>query len=201
MNITKTPWFLVLGLALGATACGDDDSGTNNATGRDVQAACEAYVGKYCEQMVVPCYSVSQSDCVSESQRTLPGGSCAGADSVGPTYDACMEDLDAMTCDATAMPSSCKNAILIKIPESNRSDAPAACEALVAKICEEWLVPCESMSQPDCVGQVRSGLSGGSCAGADRVAATYDACMADLDTMTCDATAVPTSCNSVILYQ
>lgn len=202
MNITKTPWFLVFGLALGAAACGDDDSGsgTNNAASGGVQAACEAYVAKYCEQMVVPCYSVSQSECVSKSQRTLPGGSCAGAYSVGPTYDACMEDLEAMTCSAKDPPESCATAIMIEASAETDPEAPAGCEAFVAKYCEA-AAPCESASQSECVSQVERGFAdeGRPCSGADRLGDRYDECMVDLGAMTCGA-GLPSSCKGVLLF-
>ncbi len=115
MNITKTPWFLVVGLALGATACGDDDSGTNssrNGGSGDAAADCEALVAKMCEEWLVPCASISQPDCVAQVRGGLVGGSCAGADRVGARYGECMEDLDAITCEAKAVPSACNSVIL-----------------------------------------------------------------------------------------
>lgn len=84
--------------------------------------------------------------------------------------------------------------------------AAAQCDALVAKLCAK-LGPCTNVSEATCATQVNDAFAaqfnGDRCPDADEVGASYDTCMADLDTWQCiPATpSPPPSCTAVILFQ
>lgn len=84
--------------------------------------------------------------------------------------------------------------------DSLANDPPAACDALLDKMCEVWLVPCDSTITFDqCVASVESGLPN-DCVNAIGVGASYEACMSDVDSATCGRPTAPKSCRDVILF-
>jgi hypothetical protein len=79
------------------------------------------------------------------------------------------------------------------------NDPPAACEAVIDRICD-WLAPCSSgVSYDECVVSSEAGLPG-RCSQAVAVSRTFEECMSDLDARTCSNTTLPASCTGVILF-
>jgi hypothetical protein len=81
--------------------------------------------------------------------------------------------------------------------------AAAQCNAYVEKACDK-LAPCQNSSVSLCVAQANDSIKqkfGDTCSGADQVGPGYAQCMTDLDSVTCAAPAVPSSCQSVVLFE
>lgn len=85
---------------------------------------------------------------------------------------------------------------------SDGGSAVAKCNALGDKVCKK-LAPCQGTSVSDCVASYNASLKnnyGSDCSGADQVSSTYDACMSELDNLSC-GDQLPADCHSVILFQ
>jgi hypothetical protein len=88
---------------------------------------------------------------------------------------------------------------------SDSNDAPAKCDALVARVCERWIACTNSSAtQAECVAVQKTSLP---CAQADAVSDGYNSCMSELQTSPCSVLAanntinLPATCISSILFK
>jgi hypothetical protein len=92
----------------------------------------------------------------------------------------------------------------------DRDPAADECDALFDLVCDRF-VDCQFMgyTHESCLDEVHAAMGPDmQCEDADQVGATYDACMGELMTSTCDALfpggttfTLPGSCGSVILFE
>jgi hypothetical protein len=95
--------------ALFVVGCGGDDGGSPTEK-------CQAFASAVCSKFVTCQLASSMSSCVSEFGKALE---CNRAVGVSATYDSCLSDINAATCDQVRaspsdLPPSCSKTIKIQ---------------------------------------------------------------------------------------